>query len=123
MVVGEKKNENSETESGEGIPGRPPCAIEGEISRFLSENLIRLRGDRQWTQRCAANTLGVAESTWSQWEKGKRFPPSHMLALLGILFGVPVCSLLFDLSAATDGTLTACPAYSAAETAPPDSAY
>ncbi len=42
----------------------------------------------------AADSLGVAKSTWSQWEAGKRFPNGEMLAAITDIFGVEPCFLL-----------------------------
>ena len=42
----------------------------------------------------AAADLGVAKSTWCQWEKGNRFPPGFFLELLTEYFDVPPCRFL-----------------------------
>jgi transcriptional regulator with XRE-family HTH domain len=69
--------------------------ISNSTARYLAVNLIRLRDARQMTIQQAAAALGVAESSWSQWETGARFPSGEMLDLVARLFGVPPC-LLFS---------------------------
>jgi len=80
-----------------------PKEIGNLVVRVFSANLVRLRRDRQWSQRVASAGLGVAESTWSQWESGSRFPPAHLLVLITTLFEVPVCGLFCSFSSCPHG--------------------
>ena len=57
-------------------------------------NLKRLRQEAGLKMYAAADDLGVAKSTWSQWESGKRFPNGEMLAAITDLFLIEPCSLL-----------------------------
>jgi len=75
-------------------PIRAP--IETDLAGVFAANLVRLREARGWSIRQASQGLGVAASTWSQWESGKHFPPAHLLMLLPLLFGVPICRILGD---------------------------
>jgi len=68
--------------------------IANETARYFAENLIRLRSGRRMPVKVAAAELGVAESTWYQWESGKRFPPCNLLNLIARLFDVKPCLLL-----------------------------
>lgn len=77
-------------------PKSAACAIRNPVARAFAVNLGRLRAQQQWSVRQAAAKLGVAESTWSQWESGKRFPSAYFLALLVELFDVPACLLFRD---------------------------
>ena len=40
---------------------------------------------RRWSMHHAAKYLGVAASSWSQWENGKRFPSFDMVHHLSVL--------------------------------------
>jgi len=69
-------------------------AIKSETGRCFAGNLVRLRQEHGLSIKVAAAKLGVAESTWSQWETGKRFPPCHLFDHIVAMFGVPPCFLL-----------------------------
>jgi DNA-binding XRE family transcriptional regulator len=64
----------------------------------FAHNLSDLRTEHGWSIRLAARKLGVAESTWSQWESGKRFPSPDFLNLIGLLFDVCPGMLIVDCS-------------------------
>jgi DNA-binding XRE family transcriptional regulator len=64
-----------------------------EVGRF-GENLAFWRKRRNLSQKQAAHRLGVAKSTWSQWESGKRTPSIIYLPLLGRVFDLPWCAIL-----------------------------
>lgn len=81
--------------------------IESQTARCLAGNLIRLRGEHGLSIKTAAAKLGVAESTWSQWENGKRFPPRHLFDHIVSMFDVPPCVLLSD--SREDCPLIRCP--------------
>ena len=57
---------------------------------------------RVWRQRAelsqenAAAMLGVASTTWSHWETGRRLPTPHLLFLLRELTGIPVGVMLCE---------------------------
>ena len=57
--------------------------------------LRRLRLERGWTQRQAAELLGVSAQAVSKWERGQGCPDVGMLPRLAKIFGVsrwtPVC--------------------------------
>lgn len=59
------------------------------------ENRIReLRKDRKMTMKQVGDVLGLAESTISQYETGKRQPDNETLLKLGELFDVSVGYIL-----------------------------
>lgn len=48
------------------------------------------RQQRQLSQENAADILGVAATTWSHWETGRRLPTPHLLFLLRDMTEIPV---------------------------------
>ena len=64
------------------------------LTVVFAANLRELRRQRGVSIKRAASELGVAQSTWSQWESGKRFPPGLFVELLAAYFRVPPCRLL-----------------------------
>ncbi|MCX6900556.1 MAG: helix-turn-helix transcriptional regulator [Verrucomicrobia bacterium] len=56
-------------------------------------NLRFLRELRHLTVKEAAGKLGVAQSAWSQWENGRRFPDDEWLDLIAMTLGLPTCCL------------------------------
>jgi transcriptional regulator with XRE-family HTH domain len=73
--------------------GREPRARKTENLRALVAARIRTwRTARRESLKSLARTLGVAESTLSMWESGKRFPnPENILCLAQVL-GVAPCA-------------------------------
>ena len=59
-----------------------PTTNASQTARFAG-NLLHWRLKRELSQTQAADKLGVAKSTWSQWEAGKRTPSILYLPLLG----------------------------------------
>ena len=57
-------------------------------------NLKRLRQEAGLKMYAAADALGVAKSTWSQWESGQRFPNGEMLAAIAVCLNVKACMLM-----------------------------
>lgn len=64
------------------------------LAGLFAGNLSVLRTERNLSVKRAAADLGVAKSTWCQWEKGNRFPPGFFLELLTEYFDVPPCRFL-----------------------------
>ena len=62
----------------------------------FAHNLGWWRARRNLTAKEAAQRLGVAASTWSQWESGKRVPSVAYLVLLATVLEVPACMLLSE---------------------------
>ena len=62
----------------------------------FAENLAWWRTWRNLTAKEAVQRLGVAASTWSQWESGKRVPSVAYLALIATVLEVPACMLLSE---------------------------
>jgi DNA-binding XRE family transcriptional regulator len=69
--------------------GNPP-----PVYVLFAANLTRLRAERGLSMKAAALSLGVAKSTWSQWESGQRFPSGWLLGLVAQLLAVAPCQLL-----------------------------
>ena len=61
--------------------------------QIFAANLRRWRAQQKYPLKHVARELGIAVSTWSQWESGKRFPPDHLLDMLAKYLGIPVCKL------------------------------
>jgi DNA-binding XRE family transcriptional regulator len=78
-----------------GLPPAVDYSV-GEIVKAFAHNLSECRSKHAWSIRLAAKKLGVAESTWSQWESGKRFPSPECLKIIGILFDVCPGMLIVD---------------------------
>jgi transcriptional regulator with XRE-family HTH domain len=70
-----------------------PTTNAAQAARF-AVNLLYWRLKLNLSQRQAADKLGVAKSTWSQWESGKRTPSILYLPRLGKVLKVPYCALL-----------------------------
>lgn len=62
----------------------------------LGELLRRWRQDRSLSQENAARQLGVAATTWSHWETGRRLPTPCLLLLLRELTGISLGSMLCE---------------------------
>ena len=76
-----------------------PAAVDDPVRELVNSfatNLADRRTEHGWSIRLAAKKLGVAESTWSQWESGKRFPSPNFLNLIGILFATCPGMLIVD---------------------------
>ena len=61
---------------------------------IFARNLSRLRQEAGLKMYAAADALGVAKSTWSQWEAGMRFPNGVMLAAIADYLNTRPCKLL-----------------------------
>lgn len=60
----------------------------------LSENLRRLRRERELSQEQLAEKLGVSVSSLSRWETGSTYPDIEMLPTLAGFFGTSIDELL-----------------------------
>jgi Predicted transcriptional regulators len=52
--------------------------------------IVKLRGEKGWTQLQLANELGVAKSTIASWETGARSPVRAMYEQIADLFNVDI---------------------------------
>jgi DNA-binding XRE family transcriptional regulator len=59
----------------------------------FADNLAYWRRHLNLSQKQAAGKLGIAKSTWSQWESGKRVPSVAYVALLAEALDLPHCSI------------------------------
>ena len=65
-----------------------------EHAHFASR-LRNWRAERGLFLKQVADQFGVAEATWSRWEKGERFPSATNLRLLAEFIGVPICCFFY----------------------------
>ena len=68
--------------------------IHKPLTIVFADNLRALRRRRVTSIKKAASELGVTQSTWSQWESGKRFTPGLFFELMAAYFQVPPCRFL-----------------------------
>lgn len=61
---------------------------------YFSENIKRLRKERDLTQEALADFLGVSFQAVSKWERGESYPDVEMLPEIAVYFGVSVDELL-----------------------------
>ena len=61
---------------------------------YFSENIKRLRKERDLTQEALADFLGVSFQAVSKWERGESYPDIEMLPEIAVYFGVSVDDLL-----------------------------
>ena len=61
---------------------------------YFSENIKRLRKERDLTQEALADFLGVSFQAVSKWERGESYPDIEMLPEIAVYFGVSVDELL-----------------------------
>lgn len=62
---------------------------------LLARHLSEWRKARGFPLKQVAASFGVAEATWSRWEKQSRFPAPENLRLLAEFIGVPVCRFFY----------------------------
>ncbi len=74
---------------------------------YLSENIKRLRRERDVTQETLAQFLGVSFQSVSKWERGESYPDMTMLPEIAGFFGVSTDELLGVNRAAAEEELTA----------------
>ncbi|MBR6917652.1 MAG: helix-turn-helix transcriptional regulator [Clostridia bacterium] len=60
----------------------------------ISENIKRMRRERDLSQEALANRLGVSYQTVSKWERGENYPDITLLPALASFFEVSVDTLL-----------------------------
>lgn len=63
------------------------------LKEILSENLIRLRKEKKWTQLELADKLFYSNKAISRWEKGEVLPDLETLNQLSELYGVALSDL------------------------------
>ena len=60
----------------------------------LSENLRKMRRDRDLTQEDLANFLGISFQAVSKWERDEGYPDISLLPVIANFFGVTVDALI-----------------------------
>jgi len=59
-----------------------------ELRPVLSQNLIKARNALRWTQKKAADMLGVQQKAYAAWEEGRANPDLKLLPLIAYNFKV-----------------------------------
>jgi transcriptional regulator with XRE-family HTH domain len=62
----------------------------------FAARLHQWRTDRGLMLKQVADEFGVAEATWSRWEKQERFPSPCKLRPLAEFIGVPICCFFYQ---------------------------
>jgi transcriptional regulator with XRE-family HTH domain len=65
-----------------------------DLAHFASR-LRKWRADSGKLLKEVADEFGVAEATWSRWEKQQRIPSPGNLRLLAEFIGVPICCFFY----------------------------
>jgi transcriptional regulator with XRE-family HTH domain len=81
-----------------GILMPPKTPLDPFAKRDLAhfaKSLHQWRQDRGLMLKEVANQFGVAEATWSRWEKQERFPSPGNLRRLAEFIGVPICCFFY----------------------------
>jgi transcriptional regulator with XRE-family HTH domain len=66
------------------------------IIMALSEKIVQLRKEKDWSQTELGERVGVDQQIISGWERGKNMPHIESLVKLALLFEVSVDYILFD---------------------------
>jgi len=72
----------------------PKPASDRDRAHFAAR-LHQWRADRGLMLKQVADQFGVAEATWSRWEKQERFPSPGNLRQLAEFIGVPICCFFY----------------------------
>ena len=62
----------------------------------LSEKIVQLRKERNWTQNQLADLIGMAVNQVKRYEKGKSAPSLEAIKKLAVIFGISSDELIFD---------------------------
>ena len=68
--------------------------MEADMGENFFENLKAARLEAKMTQKAVAEKIGVAKSTYSQYESGDRLPSVEVVKKISRVIGVPVDVLL-----------------------------
>ena len=61
---------------------------------YFSENIKRLRKERELTQEALADFLGVSFQAVSKWERGESYPDIELLPVIASFFEISIDELL-----------------------------
>lgn len=61
-----------------------------ELSKYIGQQIKRLRKERDWSQGELAKKLDTTKTSISNYETGKRTPYVHGIYRLSVIFDVPV---------------------------------
>ena len=71
-------------------------AFSDDERAHFAERLRAWREKRGMLLKQVAAEFGVAEATWSRWEKCERFPSPGNLRLLAEFIGTPICCFFYQ---------------------------
>ena len=54
-----------------------------------------LRANKNWTQKQAAEAIGLSEDTWRYYERGKTFPDVPIIKKIEKVFNVTYADIIF----------------------------
>lgn len=74
----------------------PPAPCTDQERAHFATRLRKWRAERGFFLKQVATDFGVAEATWSRWEKQERFPSPGNLRLLAEFIGVPICCFFYQ---------------------------
>ncbi len=57
--------------------------------------LKALRANKRWTQKQAAEAIGINEDTWCNYERGKTFPDVPIIKKIEKVFNVTYADIIF----------------------------
>jgi len=79
------------------MPAKPQkdSTRDRDLAHFAAR-LCKWRTDRGLFLKQVADEFGVAEATWSRWEKQERFPSPGNLRQLAEFIGVPICCFFYQ---------------------------
>ena len=61
----------------------------------MKMTLKALRANKRWTQRQAAEAIGINEDTWRNYEHGKTFPDVPIIKKIEKVFNVTYADIIF----------------------------
>jgi transcriptional regulator with XRE-family HTH domain len=93
-----------------------PVPRTGQEHAHFATRLRQWRTGRGLMLKQVADEFGVAEATWSRWEKQERFPSPGNLRLLAEFIGVPICCFFYP----APGSCPNCPGNHQANPEPAD---
>jgi DNA-binding transcriptional regulator YiaG len=76
-------------------PKTQPAPCTAQEHAHFAGSLRKWRTGRGLVLKEVADAFGVAEATWSRWEKRERFPSPANLRRLAEFIGVPICCFFY----------------------------
>ena len=86
-------------------PNHPQDSTPDRDLTHFAARLRKWRNGQGMPLKQVATQFGVAEATWSRWEKQERLPSPAKLRLLAEFIGIPICCFFYQ----EPGTCPNCP--------------